>query len=267
MDLAKGTLHTIVGTGLFDFGDVDGVGDTVRLQHPLGLVYRDGLLYVADTYNSKIKVVNPEIGESRSFLGGSVAGWQDGRQALFDEPGGLSLGGDKLYIADTNNHAIRVADLTTQEVSTLVLVDGQGLLTRQLEGRAYTGKIIALDPGSVATGVGTIALQLNLPDGYKLNDLAPLTVDWSSGDGVEVAEARYQAIAPEMPVTVAAVFHEGETNLTADLVVYYCQAAAESLCLIERVRLLLPLVVTAGGPSTLTLSHTIPQPPFIEPGE
>jgi thiol-disulfide isomerase/thioredoxin len=263
VDLARGTLHTIVGTGLFDFGDVDGVGDMVRLQHPLGLVYRNGLLYVADTYNSKIKVVKPETRESSSFLGGSVAGWQDGHQALFDEPGGLSLAGDKLYIADTNNHAIRVADLTRREVSTLVLVDRAGLLTRQPEGAAYTGKIITVDPQTVAAGEGVIRLQLDLPDGYKLNELAPLSVEWSGQDGVEVAEARYQAIAPKLPVTVPAVFHEGETKLTADLVVRYCKAAAESLCLIERVRLLLPLVVTAEGDSTLAISHTIPQPPTV----
>jgi hypothetical protein len=76
-----------------------------------------------------------------------------------------------------------------------------------------------------------------------------------------VASATYQAIAPEMPVTVTADFHEGETNITADLVVYYCEAAAESLCLIERARLLVPVEVTAGGDRTLAISHTIPQPP------
>jgi hypothetical protein len=34
-----GTVTTIVGKGLFDFGDTDGVGDIVRLQHPLGVAY------------------------------------------------------------------------------------------------------------------------------------------------------------------------------------------------------------------------------------
>ncbi|MEP7274651.1 MAG: thioredoxin-like domain-containing protein, partial [Acidobacteriota bacterium] len=43
------TVSTIVGQGLFDYGDIDGTGDTVRLQHPLGVVYADGKLYVADT--------------------------------------------------------------------------------------------------------------------------------------------------------------------------------------------------------------------------
>ena len=41
--------------------------------------------------------------------------------AQFHEPGGLSVAGGVLYIADTNNHAIRVADLASREVTTLEL--------------------------------------------------------------------------------------------------------------------------------------------------
>jgi hypothetical protein len=48
----------------FDFGDVDGRGGSVRLQHPLGIVFADGKLYVADTYNSKIKEIDPVKSES-----------------------------------------------------------------------------------------------------------------------------------------------------------------------------------------------------------
>ncbi|MEZ6071614.1 MAG: hypothetical protein R3C10_15455 [Pirellulales bacterium] len=57
-------MTTIVGTAdqpqgrLFIFGDVDGSGDEVRLQHPLGVAWYEGVLYVADTYNSKIKAVD-----------------------------------------------------------------------------------------------------------------------------------------------------------------------------------------------------------------
>ncbi|MGD8856815.1 MAG: thioredoxin-like domain-containing protein, partial [Chloroflexota bacterium] len=107
----NGELGTIIGSGLFEFGDVDGRGDEVRLQHPLGVVYDAGQLYVADTYNSKIKLITPDAQESETLLGGAEAGWRDGGEALFNEPGGLSLGDGKLYIADTNNHVIRVADL------------------------------------------------------------------------------------------------------------------------------------------------------------
>lgn len=125
----SGTVSTIVGMGFYEFGDIDGIGDEVRLQRPVGIAYRDGMLYVADTYNNKIKMVNPKTREALTFLGSGESGWKDGAEALFDEPSGLSVTTDKLYIADTNNHAIRVADLTTKAVSTLVLVDSEGLLT------------------------------------------------------------------------------------------------------------------------------------------
>lgn len=115
----KSAVKTIVGKGLFDFGDVDGEGDEVRLQHALGVNFHDGLLYVADTYNSKLKVIDPEKRTSKTFLGGGTNGWLTG--GLFNEPAGLSFADGKLYVADTNAHRIRVVDLKTKAVSTLKL--------------------------------------------------------------------------------------------------------------------------------------------------
>ena len=75
---------------------------------------------MADTYNSKIKRLDPVTRAVTTFLGGD-RGWQDGvgAEARFDEPGGLSIAQGQLYIADTNNHLIRVADLVTGRVRTL----------------------------------------------------------------------------------------------------------------------------------------------------
>jgi thiol-disulfide isomerase/thioredoxin len=115
----RGQVRTIVGKGLFDFGDTDGSGEDVRLQHALGVAYHDGLLYVADTYNRKIKVIDPEKRSSKTFLGGEPEGWL--APPLFNEPGGISYAGGKLYVADTNAHRIRVVDLKTKAVSTLHL--------------------------------------------------------------------------------------------------------------------------------------------------
>lgn len=119
----KGDVRTLVGQGLFEFGDVDGMGNEVRLQHPLGLAYSraDSVLYVADAYNNKVKTLGPENRTARTLLGSGARGLRDGRgtEAELYEPGGLSVAGRKLYIADTNNHAIRVADLDTLEVRTL----------------------------------------------------------------------------------------------------------------------------------------------------
>jgi YVTN family beta-propeller protein len=119
----QGGVTTIVGTGLFQFGDVDGRGNQVRLQHALGICYHDGKLYVADTYNNKIKVIDPTTRSCTTFVGGKRG------QALFDEPGGLSYAGGKLYVADTNAHRIRVVDLKTKHVSTLRLRGVKALQT------------------------------------------------------------------------------------------------------------------------------------------
>src|SRR5499427_8260750 len=59
----NGTVKTIVGEGLFEFGDKDGIGkEQVRLQHPLGVTYHDNILYVADTNNHTIRVADLATG-------------------------------------------------------------------------------------------------------------------------------------------------------------------------------------------------------------
>ena len=119
-----GMVNTIVGQDLFSFGDVDDVGDEVRLQHPQGIDVWKGQLYITDTYNNKVKRVSP--GERRvvTVVGAGSTGFTDGAAGLAElhEPGGLSVANGKLYVADTNNHAIRVVDLESWEVSTLELV-------------------------------------------------------------------------------------------------------------------------------------------------
>jgi thiol-disulfide isomerase/thioredoxin/DNA-binding beta-propeller fold protein YncE len=114
-------VRTVCGSGeLFGFGDVDGEGYDVRLQHCLGVEYAQNSLWVADTYNHKIKRVDPKSGICQTVLGGT-AGFQDGEgtSTRFSEPSGLSAVGSTLYIADTNNHAIRRVDVATLEVTTL----------------------------------------------------------------------------------------------------------------------------------------------------
>lgn len=117
----KPMVKTLVGVGLFDFGDQDGVGDAVRLQHPTGIAYADREVWIADSYNHRIKHLDPETRKVTSLVGGGKPGRRDGgfREALLDEPEGLALRDRKIYVADTNNHAIRVADLETRRVHTL----------------------------------------------------------------------------------------------------------------------------------------------------
>jgi len=121
---SQGNVRTVIGTAhlpygrLFSFGDVDGPPKTAKLQHALGVCYVDGIIYTADTYNNKIKAVDAATGNVKTIAGTGEPGTAND-PAQFDEPAGVSHAGGKLYIADTNNHMIRVMDLETKEISTL----------------------------------------------------------------------------------------------------------------------------------------------------
>lgn len=116
-------VETIAGGDLFEFGDQDGKGDAVRLQHPLGVAVHGGRVFIADTYNHKIKVLEPGSRKVWTFAGTGAPGHADGpaAKAQFHEPGGIAIAGDTLFVADTNNHAIRSIDLRTSMVSTLTI--------------------------------------------------------------------------------------------------------------------------------------------------
>lgn len=257
----SGHVTTIVGTGLFDFGDVDGIGDEVRLQHALGVVVTpDGMLYVADTYNNKIKLIDPIARESRTFAGTGQAGWVDGAlsEAQFYEPGGLDYINGKLYIADTNNHVIRVIDLSTETVSTLVFEDTSLLLPTELPTPpsltpvtidntpfAFEDKVVRLEPQTVAPGKGALVFAITMPDGYKLNDLAPFTITHSGNPALTIADdfITYQEVLPALPLRLPATFTEGSATYRADLTIYWCEGVNQTLCFVESVTLEVPLTV------------------------
>ncbi len=90
-----GDVTTIVGTGLFDFGDRDGVGDAARLQHPEGIArHADGRLLVADSYNDALKWIDPSTR--------TVTTWRRG----FHEPAGVALSRETVWVADTGAHRV-----------------------------------------------------------------------------------------------------------------------------------------------------------------
>jgi DNA-binding beta-propeller fold protein YncE len=243
------------GYGLFDFGDVDGTGTSARLQHPLGVAVADGVLYVADTYNNKIKRIDAGSGETETYLGGE-AGWRDGSDALFYEPGGLDAADGRLYVADTNNQAVRVVDLATGDTSTLVLY---GVERFAPEDDGFAGTVVRAEPVQLAPGAGTVLVDIGFPPGYKVNDLAPFTMQWHS-DGIADfgADAERSIVAPEFPVEVAADFVAGEGLVVGDVTVYYCTIEAQSLCLIDEVRFEIPVEVSPGGAGSVTVSYEVP---------
>lgn len=112
VDFAAGRVQTLVGTGLFDFGARDGVGTAAQLQHPLGVAGTAGTLYVADSFNNKIRKIDLKTN--------TVSTVEPKGVSALDEPSGLALDGGTLYVADTNNGrivAVNLNDLTAREVA------------------------------------------------------------------------------------------------------------------------------------------------------
>lgn len=124
IDPHENRVRRLVGRGLFDFGDIDGGAERARLQHPIGICSTiepaGPVIYIADTYNNKIKRLDPTMRTVETIAGG-LPGQRNASfaEARFWEPAGLSLAGRHLYVADTNNHAIRRVDLDRGEVTTV----------------------------------------------------------------------------------------------------------------------------------------------------
>lgn len=114
LDPESGRVGTLAGTGLFDFGDQDGIGEEARLQHPQGIAWHAGRLYVTDTYNNTVRLVDPGTRRVETLRSTQEEG-------LY-EPGGISSAGGRLYIADTNHHRICTVDLVSGRLETLEIV-------------------------------------------------------------------------------------------------------------------------------------------------
>jgi len=186
IDLRSKRVRTLVGTGLFDFGDTDGAGDKVRLQHALGIVATRGGVYVADTYNNKIKRLDPKTRRMTT-----VVGSPDAKKTLF-EPGGIAaLANGRLLVADTNNHRLRIVDPSKHTITTLKL---RGVtkppalgLTMAPGHKAKTRAAPALElraRGAVGRAGGVLDVMPLAPSIGKLSPGAPAVVEVVSQKGI-----------------------------------------------------------------------------------
>jgi len=248
IDIMEGEVATLAGLDLFEFGDVDGTGETVRLQHPLGVEYGDDALYIADTYNSKIKRLDLSTGAVRTIAGTGTAGNAD--SALY-EPGGLSLAGDTLYIADTNNHAIRRLDLTTGALSTLAITDAHGIV--QADEFFPALEMMPVPPQTIAANApATIEVTLALPPEHHINLEAPngqyLRID---GEKIVLPAPDFTGNAVTVPLGSLLT---GTHDVRYTLTLYYCREGNEAACLLRSVQW--PVSVTANGSTAQVIPLT-----------
>lgn len=267
IDLASGKVETLAGGDLFEFGDVDGTGDDVRLQHPLGVLAVNGKILVADTYNHKIKELDPGARKVRSLLGTGKPGQQDGPSPSFYEPGGLTVANGKLFIADTNNHAVRVVDLKTKATSTLNL---KGLeppviaTSASSTGEMPNAEEIAVASQAVrANTKGNLVVSVALPLGYHLNPAAPQRYRLQVESGPEHLGffdiSATGAVRPAKSIGLTSrklklplrlpfqAFESGASVVRLQMTLFYCREDNTGVCRIKTLAWRVPVKVASGS--------------------
>ena len=251
IDLAGRSVKTLVGGDLFEFGDVDGTGDDVRLQHPLGLVTFGDKLLIADTYNHKIKELDPKAEKVKTLFGTGKPGQSDGPTASFYEPGGLTLANGDLYVADTNNHAIRVVDLKTKRASTL-RINGLTPPVKNMQAletaSGPNAEEIKVAAQKLRAGDGALQIDVELPAGYHLNPLAPQRYKVSvDGKNLTVDEKTAARASKDLKLPVRVPLNAtaaGTATVRAQVTLFYCREDNTGTCRIKTLVWQLPVEVT-----------------------
>lgn len=259
IDARSEKVGTLAGGDLFQYGDNDGTGDNVRLQHPLGVAYHDGKIYLADTYNHKIKVIDPNLRMGKTLFGKREPGLADGAEPQFYEPSGLTFLHGKIYIADTNNHAIRVADLHTNEVKTLTLQP-------KAAGEHHTEHLVSthtpvtrLAGQTLSPNATRLVLKIVLPADAEFNASSPLQVLVSTLNNAITFDSRLITIAgpqPEMAIPLHVQPDFGGTALRLELRYYYCRKT-RGVCMVRQAVYEMTLLLAADGEEQLVITDQI----------
>lgn len=261
-----GDIKTIAGThdlargaSLFAFGDVDGEGTAARFQHPLGIVLHDGGAFIADSYNHKIKVVDLKTQKVTTWAGTGKPGTELS-PVQFAEPAGLAIAGNKLYVADTNNHRLVVVDLASKQATELVI---EGLAPpKPITDESASGpadREVALESQKLTIGDGIdFQVDFDLPEGFKLNPLFPVKYKVVA-DGSLVAadrqnvreevEADDTGVKFKIPVTRKT----GNGTLQISITYGYCREGKGGLCKIDSIAFKVPVELGNGDAKAVVL--------------
>lgn len=271
----RGRVLTLLGTAhlaehrLFTFGDVDGPQGTARLQHPLDVTWHGGMLYVADTYNNKIKVLDLKRAVLTSIAGSGQPGNSD-NPPRFNHPSGLSVANNRLYVADTNNHLIRVIELREGYPTTTLALRGlKPPPPPRGKKPAFPGaQAVRLATQELApqNGAVTLVFKLVLPSGFHLHEMAAphVWIEGQQADGIVDSAVMQRSIQPQgtldslnlqLPLTA----QEGSAVLRIWLGFYYCSDGSAGVCKYASVVWTLPLVLSDRAPSSqAVLQYAVP---------
>ena len=246
IDFASGQVQTIAGGDLFDFGDRDGVGNGARFQHPLGLAFKDGSLYISDAYNGKIKQLDPASGRVQTV------GWGLG------EPGGLAFDGERLLVADTAHQTIKSLDIPNKRLTSFALsnLNAPRLAAREASVDAKTQDARV----SLPIGKATLVFEPVLPQGFHLNREAPLKLKvTTTGSGIKAVKTTYAGADFQNLTKIALqTTASGSGTIELDAFVSYCDTGTGAVCKVKRIQKSVPFVVATGAKDETRVKVELP---------
>jgi thiol-disulfide isomerase/thioredoxin len=235
---------TLVGEGLFAWGDRDGLLLTAQLQHPEDVAFSRKVLFVADTFNHKIKRIDLDVNEPAdrsitTILGGDT----DPRLA---GPEGLALHEEQnlLFVADTRNHRILKVDLADDTWSELEIADLPPGRT------AFGTEYLRAQPVLLAPLADIkLSIPLDIPDGARLHPEAPATLRLENIEGHPLLVD--MTLTPRVDGDMAVGEHIS-TSEESDGVVrlrltYMTCHELDQVCHVHEIRAELPVQLVEGG--------------------
>ncbi len=174
------TVRTYAGSGVNDFAD--GSTLTAQFSTPSGIARAaDGRLFIADTANHRIRVINADGTTVSTYAGDGVQGFVDGSTstARFHAPRGIALAADgRLFVADEGNNRIRVI---SADGATVSIYAGDGV-SGFVDGSTSTARFRA--PSSVALAAdGRVFVADTFSDRIRVISADGATVSTYAGSG------------------------------------------------------------------------------------
>jgi gliding motility-associated-like protein len=134
VNISTGIINTIIGTGVSGYAGDGGLANNALLNQPSAVIMdANGVIYVADSYNNVIRMVDPSTGIISTIAGNGVQGYSgDGGSPLnasFYRPVDLAIdAAGNLYIADARNNVIRKINLCLQAAPAVSITQSPGTL-------------------------------------------------------------------------------------------------------------------------------------------
>ncbi|MDB5478782.1 MAG: repeat family protein [Alphaproteobacteria bacterium] len=222
------SITTLIGTGLFDFGQKDGARKDALMQHAIGVYADKNDIYIADTYNNALRKYQNGILTSLPAKG-------------LTEPNGITKIGNRFFVSDTNNHRIVEIDAAGNIVAPLDILP----MEKPVAFQENLPNILAMPLQNIAP---ESTIKIGLPEKWHVNKEAPNYLALFDADKKQVQNIAIQDIQNRLIPLKLALGH-----YTLQGILYYCEDKTGSQCLIRGINTGLDVVKEGDAIFTIAL--------------